>query len=574
VLRSRPEVRLSVLTDPARVGGLVELALDIVCADETRLDSIGVRFAGMERVEIDDQRGELRTPFELARRLAEHVVLTPGTHRYHAAFFVPRDAPPTYDGARVHVAYSVEVVLVRPWARDVEGSFPVVLHPRAGPRLPSAPIGERAGDGGPASIEVALDDRVYAPGDLVEGAFALRRLRPSDRLARTQVTASLVALERSGPGFARVTERLRIVSRHDVHAAQEGRAVRLAARIPECAPASHATASWGLSWHVECRISAGPGTGTKARVPILVVSLEGAPRAGEARPPVGDERARTGLAAAGAPYGLGLDASGGARLVGRVGGCRVAVEPAAEGELSGELVYPDLGLGLALIVRKGSGDVAEATSAIRVRDLEQLRAAGGSSLARALGAFGSVEMSDVRAVARGAAPVRESTWDARALLAALVDLAAHIGVIAARVPPPRGTEPLVPAWRAFAESLGAQLVVGSLGIRGGLWRGARVDIWTRFGEDGAPARTEVVMELGAPLGEALDAAALDRLPLDVRDLVDGIAAQAQSLRIGPEKARIVLPAPLEDPAKIGLLLDDVAAVVAKIGRERRSGPYR
>jgi len=562
------------LTNPARVGGLVELALDIVCADETRLDSIGVRFAGMERVEIDDQRGELRTPFELARRLAEHVVLPPGTHRYHAAFFVPRDAPPTYDGARVHVAYSLDVVLVRPWARDVEASFPVVLHPHAGPRLPSAPIGERAGDGGPASIEVALDDRVYAPGDLVEGAFAIRRVRPSDRAAPTQITASLVALERSGPGFDRVTERLRIVSRHDIDAAQEGRAVRLAARIPEDAPASHATASWGLSWHIECTISAGPGAGTRARVPILVVPLEGAPRAGEARPPVGDERARTGLAAAGAPYGLGLDASGGARLVGRVGGCRVSVEPSAEGELAGELVYPDLGLGLALVVRNMSGDAAEARSAIRVRDLGQLRAAGGSSLARALGAFKSVEMSDVRAVAWGAAPVREGTWDARPLLAALVDLAAHIGVMAARVPPPRGTEPLVPAWRAFAESLGAQLVVGGLGIRGGIWRGARVDIWTRFGEDGAPARTEVVMELGTPLGEALDAAALDRLPLDARDLVEGIAAQAQTLRIGPDEARIVLPAPLEDPAKIGLLLDDVAAVVAKIGRERRSGPYR
>jgi hypothetical protein len=466
-------------------------------------------------------------------------------------------------------------VLVRPWARDVECSFPVVLHPRAGPRLPSAPIGERAGDGGPATLEVALDDRVYAPGDLVEGAFAIRRVRPADRRAApAQVTASLVALERSGPGFDRRTERLRITSRHDIDATLEGRAVPLSARIPADAPASHATASWGLSWHVECVISSGPGMGTKARVPILVVPLEGAPRAGEARPPVGDERARTGLSAAGAPYGLGLDASGGARLVGRVGGCRVSVEPRAEGQLVGELVYPDLGLGLALVVKRDAGGTGEPVSAIRVRDLEQLRAAGGGSLARALGAFGSVEMSDVLAVAWGPAPVREGTWDARPLLAALVDLAAHIGVIAARVPPPRGTARLVPAWRAFAESLGAQLVVGSLGIRGGIWRGARVDIWTRFGEDGAPSRTEVVMELGTPLGEALDAGAVERLPHDVRDLVEGIAGQAQSVRIGPDEARIVLPAPLEDPARIGLLLDDVAAVVAKLGRERRMGPYR
>jgi hypothetical protein len=572
-------VRLQATAD-AHPGALLEIVIEVVCLAQTSFDAIELRFCGHERIHgLDplDHDGDGRTLFELDRKLLGPAALSTGEHRFRAAFFIPADAPPTYHGAHVTVYYDLEVRLALPWASDPVMTFPVVVLHKGGPRADPAPLrGRSRDDEAPAIVEIALADRVYAPNDLVKGAFAIQRTATSRPTGPCRIQSAIIAVERAGVNGNGVTERYRSSETHVMGDCQEGRAIPLALQIPVNAPPSCSSPRWGLSWFVECTVESGWGVGATHRLPILVVPIEGLPRVGLNRPPVGRERARDGLQLAGAAYGLRLEPST-IRLSGRVGTCEVSVEPVVGGDhgaLMAEIKYSDLGLGLSIEVRRDDSRGAAAASVVRVRDLEQFRRAGGGPLGKALLQFDRAEMQDDRAVLHGSAKIAGDGWDARLFLAAVVDLAGQIGITAACIPPPRPMERVVPAWRTLAHALGTQLTVGSMSIRGGLWRDARVDVRTRFDQNGQPNRTEVTMVLGVPIGRTIEAADIDTLPLDVREVGEALRAQTQSLRIGPDAVRFDLPAPLVEPMGIGGLLDEAAAIVARLGGDRRLGPYR
>jgi hypothetical protein len=287
---------------------------------------------------------------------------------------------------------------------------------------------------------------------------------------------------------------------------------------------------------------------------------EGEPLVAEAPPEIGLARQRRAWGETGAPYGLRLDDDE-LRLQGEIAGSTVTIAY-LEHELLAAIRYAELGLDLRLV-----GVLADG------RDPAQIRAAFDPAIGHALSAFREVTMSDTQALLH---PPRYGHGSSLAeLVGNAARLAAWIGVLRERIPPPAAMASALPGYRALAATLGARLTVGSMSIHGGALADQRLDLLTGF-EGPLPRQTKLILHLDALLAAPLDNAdpgTLTPLPDELRQPALAFAAERCWLR-GEGAALILTMVPPElDGARLG----DRARDLARLGqalRGRRGGPYR
>jgi hypothetical protein len=570
VLGNRPEVRLA--SPPrARPGGNLEVVLEVVCAEDTPIEGLELSFEGRESVAGGEAGSPpiLRALVAVTRGLAGSGVLDRGSSIYRARFDVPDHAPPSYSGQHVDIAYVLALRILTPHSVDAPVTFPVQIEPRRGPRLPASPIDEHWQ--GNLDLEVALDDRVYAPGDRIEGALAAgfndESLLTFDLASDPRAHLALVGVERAGVMGERMTEH-RIELASLPMRERWSAAIPFSLPLPEDTPPSFFSPLSALSWYLECQVRSPGRSEASLRIPILITALEGALRPGGKRPPIGDERVHRALRDLGEPYGLTVEEAG-AWLAGRLGGCSVRLRWSwYREELTAEIAYPDLGLDLAYEVKRRLPNPPERTR--RSREPSQLRDAGFSAVENALAAFEEVEMDDRRAVVKAHVSARKALWRARVFVADVAGLSAALGVMRARIPPPSSMAAHAPAWRAFADAVGATLSLGGMRIRDGAWRGHRVDLVTHFDAQGEPTETLVSVAVDPPLPGPEPIV----VPAGAQALGEALAGEVREMRLTREAVWLALAGPVADPARLASLLDDATALVKQLWQERRLGPYR
>jgi hypothetical protein len=217
------------------------------------------------------------------------------------------------------------------------------------------------------------------------------------------------------------------------------------------------------------------------------------------------------------------------------------------------LEWPELGLDLSLTERRWTDafkrdlglameePAFDARLAVRARDAAQVRALLSPELRAALMGFERVALDDGEA--QLASPGNGSTVEELEHFTRAVSAAASLlawGIHA--IPAPAKLATTAAAWRAEAEKQGGTFRVGDFSIRGASFRGAPVELITRFDEAGNPESTVARVLLPSP-------ATLDPLSPEAQRLVTSLSAECAGLRICADAVEATLPTPLAEPAR-------------------------
>jgi hypothetical protein len=612
-MRSRPEIELK-LPSSVRPGDDVRVTLTLQSSSETPVESVEVTLIGTESARHPEQSsyGVTRVVHSATAVLSGKTTLGEGTYTLEGTLPLPAEMPFTYIGYVSEVRYAVRAHVVIPWWPDAHESVDLLVAPRIAERPPRHPVSALAERGDSPFVEIALDDRAFAPGEEITGAVALGNVR-GQRVKGMDV--ALVGIEHLRLPGAYTTERAVEAHRHPtfirVDAADEGREIAFRLRVPRDAVPSFDEGLMALVWGVEVRVEIGVMSDLKHMIPIVIgaykrpasgaegsfqgrADRQGAARSGGAgRPRIGAGRWRDAWTEAGAASGLSLDGAE-LRLTGQLHGCEasIALEDGGEkrGVVAAELSFPSLDLGLRIepgglaASLFGAHDELSRRYRVRGRELAQIEAALSPQLRSALLAFESVEMNDehVRALARG--PSHDGRWVA-GVLSQVSELASALREAASELPPPSSMAHLLLAFQAFADELGGQLLVGSMSIRDAQLEGGTFSIETRFdegfgtGSGGGPlpSRTLIALLLDPPLAKGLNVdspAAMTAAPAGVREIVAVIRALSSALRVTEDRIEVDVPAPVESPPTLREVMRAMLALAQRLGGDRRGGPYR
>jgi hypothetical protein len=613
MMRSRPEIELK-LPSSVRPGDDVRVTMILRSSSETPVERVEVTLTGTESARHPEQSSYsvTRQVHTATAVLSEKTSLGEGTYTFEGSLPLPAEMPFTYIGFVSDVRYTVRGDVEIPWWPDAHETVDLLVSPRPAERPPRHPVSAMTGRGGGPFVEIALDDRAFAPGEEITGAVALGNVR-GQRVKGMDV--ALVGIEHLRLSGGHSSERAVEAHRHPtflrVDAADEGREIAFRLRVPRDAVPSFDEGLMALVWGVEVRVEIGLASDITHMIPVVIgafgrpasgadrglqgsVDRQGAARSGgPGRPRIGSGRWRDAWAEAGAASGLSLEGDE-LRLTGQLHGCEASIAPEDGGDKHGlvaaDLRFPslDLGLhigqgGLSLALFRANDELSRRYR-VRGRELAQIDAALSPALRGALLAFDSIEMDDehVRAVARG--PSHDGRWVA-GLLSQVAELASLVREAASQLPPPSSMAHLQPAFQAFADDLGGQLSVGSMSIHDARFEGGTFSIETRFDEGFGttssggpiPSRTVVVLLLDPPLAKGLDvesSAALAAAPAGARDIVEVIRTFARALRVTEDRIEADMPAPAENPPALREVMRALLALALRLGGDRRGGPYR
>jgi hypothetical protein len=587
-MRSRPnvEIKLSKVVFP---GDNLEVELTLDFRGQTPVDCIRLILVGMEKFSANPEKTSPQ-PFQnilrLEAQLSGKAEIPPGKRFYRATFPIPQGVPSTYLGKQLCIVYELTVEVEIPWWPDLCATYSISVAPRPAMRLPPSPINQTSARGGDEIFfEVTLDDRIFAPGDVLSGALALGNVR--GRKIRGLVMA-LVGYERTTSNtvlgsYDFTREATRLLFHYHSEAVQEGREVPFRLHLPVKLWPSFQTQTSMLTWSLGLRANVAWGSDAVHRVPLLVRVLDRPSDQAVQRIHVGPERWRAVWAHAGAPIGLAIDPSD-LGLAGTLSGLAASVftDPeSARPAIAAELRYPSWGLGLRVRLRRigifAAGDEDGFGRRYRVdgRDPGQTRAVLTRRLRAALLAFDEAYLDDDHVRVR----MNTGSFD-QPHIGKVLALAAALAVATqealAATPPPPPMAAMVPAWRAFADELRGELAVGCMAIRGGVFEGARLDVETIF-DSQSPERTRVTLALDPPLPGPFDPTSeedLAKAQPGVRDVVAQIVAASRSLRVQPHELDVELAAPIEDPAALRDTLTAMLALGRKLRGASVAGPYR
>jgi len=593
-MRSRPYVTLKV---PSFVypGGDVKIEIIVESTSKTPINFIEIDLLGNESARDQEQAfSESRAIVSETARVCDEMVLEEETYRFEGTLRLPYDAPFSYTGYLSEITYFVRVRVDIPWWPDATERSDLVVAPQPEPRPERVPAALAADP----PLEIAIDDRAFAPGDEITGAIAL-----SDVQGRRigGISLSLVGMERLRLRLDRAYESHRTTTFLKASPEDEGREIPFRFRIPRNVTPAFDCGIIALGWAFEARFT-GQEEVVRA-IPIRIGAFTSPPAAGATRSPIGSGRWREvwGEAAERARLSLAI---GELRMRGSMKGLStsIGIEHDSEGRpsLAARLEWPSWELGLRLapmslraLVFVGADDVF-GRYRVEGRDQAQARAAITAPLRTALLAFDSAELDDERALLKVQNPGKElSALDE--FLKLVRSFAAAAREAAAHVPPPAALAHGVPQWSAIAEDLGGRFVPGSMAVRGASFEGGVFDIETLFPEGTEPARTRIGLVVDPPLPEPMDPnkpADLAAAPPATRALVveiltgGGATGHAPSetpktqneteLRIAASGDRIEVDVTAW-PAPRPLLIEKMRAMLAlreRLGGDRRGGPYR
>jgi hypothetical protein len=577
----------------------VEIALD--STSSTRVDSARLTFSGNELAWFhEDFKSSSTHPILSETQVLMEKGLLQEKHRLSATFRVPPGVPASYGGSRATISYELGLTIVIPWWLDVHEAQEVIVTPAAGPRPPRETFVSRSAlDSGPF-IEVSLEGRVFGRGELLEGAFAVGNLGDRRVLG---ADIALVGTDRArGDGRAVKAEAHRI-NLNSVLSITEGRPHPFRLRIPRDAPVSFEAATTSLVWTLEVNVNLS-GHMLFLAIPVVIAHLFGEvsrPAEKPARPDIGRQSWGKHWRALADRHGLSLDVAE-LTIRGSLGQTQVIVARSNEdGHWSGlvaDLRWASFGLGLRTVKRRlvlfrdvNSETDSRGRFQVTGREPAQVHELLSAPLREALGSFDEVDVSDDRARVRSlrAAPHGAGL---ETFVNSVVALAEALAAAGSRIPPPAAMNGFAPAWRSFADEVGARLTLGRMALHDARIEGESFEIMTVFERDPEPKRTLVRLLSGvAPAGAArrgrragppagqdhalsTDAESLARLPARVRGALEALERQSAALRVEPAGVEIEIEGPIADPASLRPLLQGMLVLLPWIRGETTRGPYR
>jgi hypothetical protein len=588
-MRRRPHVSKLTVTKGVKPGDPLEVSLILTSWSKTPVNVITLALHGRELL----TQGE-NHPTSVKRTIVHQIAtlmvageLDVGPQTFRARFTLPPHALASFKGQYLAVQYKLHLHVDIPWWPDLTRSYYVDVEPHELSRPPPRPVAHTTEQVGSALfLEVTLDDVVFAPGDVVSGAFALGNLRGREVQS---IEMAVVGIEHLAPELK--VEGRRYAVNFDPAIAEEGKSQRFQFALQKAIPASYDS----LSYVFQVKVKVRRGGELTHRIPIAIAALD-RPSTGAAahrQPELGAGRWQKIWARAGAP--LGLSAAGkDVRLTGRIGiaDVEVFVDALAEGApLTADLRFSPWGADFRVQPRSllspqrmfpflAADPHSEAFASrykAEAREEAQLREILGVPLIQALLAFDDVRVGDdhARAVTKNAG------YDQRFIqpfLARVGELARALSDAAARIPPPAAMASMRPAWSAFAAELAGELFPGSMAIRRGQIDGARFAIETLFEDDPDPLGTRVAHEVDPPLDAEVEGAPLESLlasaPPGTRSVYDEVAKGAREVRLLPHAIEVTLEAPLADPAALRGRLLAMVALARRLRGEKGAGPYR
>lgn len=583
-MRSRPEVLEMMVTRAARAGDSVEVRCVLKSGSVTPVDAITLRLQGTERFRLGPSQvpAVLRSIVDQIATLRAKSELTEGQHDFKARFRLPADASPTYLGRCILIDYVLTLHVDIPWWPDLKKEYTVNVAPAVFGRPRRAPVAQTTAKGGDEPfIELTIDDTVLQPGDALTGALALGNLR--GRKVRG-LRMALVAIE---DVKGRTTQRGEEYPAHfapDV--VREGKEFPFRFTIPKTVPPGFQTPISSLGYAVEVRAEVAWQKDIVHHVPLTLAAMDTPPEGVQSRPRLGMERWRAVWEHAGAPLGLGLADPEDLRLEGSIAGVRTAVfvDPDADQtSFAAELTWTSWGIDLrvrtrrvSLLVPDPEGDGFGRRYKVHGRDPGQVRPLFAAPLRKALLAFEEAYVDDRHARVKSKTAGLDQPHIGR-FLQDVARLAAELSSAASRVPPPMGLAEALPAWRAFAAELGAELTVGSMSLTGGTLDGARFEVETLFEDRVSPARSRVTLAIDPPLSSETDwydPMTYRAAPPGTLEITGEITKWAVATRIRPEAYEVEVPMPAEDPASLRPKMETMLALIKRLRGEKSAGPYR
>jgi hypothetical protein len=546
-----PNFLLSLSPD-IQPGAQAHALLRVECKREVKVRALSLTLQGIATIIIN--AGKNRTSRKLALLTPKQWtflhdgVLPAGTSTYEASFFLPANLPPSHEGQRLWVRYSLQALAERPWWPDTRVVFAIPVRLAPQDREPAARLFSSHANGSPGAgpyLEVSIDRDILSPGDSLSGAIAFGNVA-NHRYRDLQL--HFLAYEETRIYRTEVREVQRFSYQIPIEAVIEGAAIPFRAALPHGIDASFEIGKraspespyespeiGALRWYVEVQAGLGWGTSIAARHPIFVVPLRRRETASTSRavPAVGAERASLLWEQAAAPFGLRAEPGqlSGERY-GAVLSLRRSHPLSADAHLVGELVYPSLQLALSVRPRGllqrifGAGmNVSHEEWRARfystARDAGQLDAVTAhlgpllQGIAARTHQAGNREPLSFQEKTLEKVLALEEFHDERlrfvletpgttvAELAAAADfllqLAEHVQSLRALLPPPAVFADSLDAWRELAQTLQAPLEKARMAILGGTLDGFKVDVVTHWEAEGRPQHTEVSLALSSPL---------------------------------------------------------------------------
>ena len=603
LIKHRPRIKL-MTASRLSPGREFDVSVEFDARRVVPVEFIDVSLEGTE--ERSTYRGQrhsvrIRQICRARARVARASELPAGKTRFRARFSLPRDAPPSYAGQRLRIAYLMHVRAAIPWWPDAKASFEVNVGHDPGMGAPgSKPLLFSSRPEGPLAnephVEGSLAADVVAAGGVIGGAVALNNVAFA-RYAGLRLALIGVEHVRVG-GYTETVEAHRYEIRLPVSEPSEGKQLEFQMRLPEHMPATYRGPNFHLAWQFECRAEIGWAQDLALRVPVTVVpwKLQELPAdAYRAPPTVGSGRVQAIWREVAEAHGLAFDNR---RMHGVVGTCEVSIEREHRGRrgvfLIGRLRYPSLHLELDIQPARGlrrpghkGTQLGQARwdrdHHVRCREPAQLLAVS-DHLRPGIVKFKTVRMKDRELQAEmrnaGVSGSRLASFASR-----LLQVARGVEEMRRHIPPPECMGAFLPSWQALAESVDGALETARMAVTG-VVAGCAVRVRTEWSPSGEPLRT--VLEVDAPMTIARercgrfigqrgaaqpDVSGLHRLDqLDDTQITTEWGEDAWLVDIAAESVAVTLEAPIEDARTLFSRLQAMVAWARQASGV--AGPYR
>jgi hypothetical protein len=590
-MRSRPKVATYLRPSVAVPGSPLDVEVVLTSTSETPIDFVEMLLEGRESVQF----GRYASGRELLRRRVRHGDLTLGVEqrRLRGRFELPADVPPTYRGAAASIAYTLDVHVSIPWWPDRRQRFmiPVAPRPVAFTPTPRTCLSALEGPKGTTPfIELSLDSTTLEIGGELAGAVSVANTgHGSIRGVDLELTSVEVPVGGTGSHEARRV-RWRLLDGPP----GEGQSIPFRVALNRGVGVGLMTPMFQLQWYVEVVVDVVWGADARLRAPVTLVppateTTRGGKDARASRlrwvAPVGRERRALTWATVADRYGLTSDPEQ-ERMVATIGAIAMSIQLQDRGTQGlfglATLRWPDVGLDLHVEPRSLTDlftrevdlgrTVAARRLTVRAREPAQARAVLGDDALQALTELAEVHLDDEGATV-GAPCGAATVPQLEAFVTAVLRVTRALAFGLARIPPPKAMEAQVPAWAAFAQARGGQLVVGAMRIRDlrlGTEAGEIATLWSRTG---GVEGTALRVPLSPPLEAALDPDAPGASP-EARSLVAELHEESRALRLGPDTLEALVAGPLDDPGTVEPLLDKLARLSRAARGAPPAGPYR
>ncbi len=526
-------VKLAMAGRPARIGQRFQPDVVVTVARPTPIAGLEVTLTGT----VTSGRKQ-QVVFSQRVKIPVSGKITSPQLALSCAFDVPADAPPSYDGKSLVVAWQLAARADIPWWPDAHGKWEIRVQAGTPPR---PQVRDLASPGQP-SLELHLPADVVPAGRRLEGVVALSQLAPHEQRG---LQVALVGREAADAG---ATELLRLDFRRKAPIAP-GKWVPFHLEVPRDAPPTLESRLGKVEWTLHATAKR-DGRALTLSLPITVVEpvRGGAPRMGPtpAREPLGAQWQEV----AAAQHLALVDGV----LTGEHAGAQLTIErgPGSTPNLVGIVRFRSLRIGLDVALRKGKKSapllVGENTAyMVNARNPAQSNPFL-TQLGPVLRRLPEVRLADdsARFTLSGPRAVSGLSGFATQLRAFAAALASARNELA----PPVGRLK-VARWKELAASLGGDLEPGDYSVRTTM-QGRAVEVVPRW--ELQPRGLELRVQLA---GDAVPPGLAKRHP-EVT-----IESDVLSMMLTPIPADLLTVEPL-----LRRLCDELAP------RERPGGPYR